>query len=934
MRSLPICAIIAVCAANTAMAQVPVVVTQWNFNSVPPDTSNSTGSFTPNIGLGTCATFGGLGQVPFDSAGTNSTDPATTDNTSWRVGTGAGATRNAPQGQESGGRGVQFNASTANYNSIKIKWDQRFSSTSSRYMQVFYSLDGTNFVAFPQYFSPPSVQPAGTDTWINQIEADLSAVPGVANNPNFKFRIAGVFAPSASLYEAPDGTTTSYDSGGNTQRYDMVTISGVPINQTNPSGSGVALPQAVCPSGGTITLKVTVIGGLLPDSTGLQVKGNLTTIGGSANQAFADDGQNGDELAGDGTYTYVATVPAGVSVGAKSLPITITDAELRTGTTNIAFSVADCATNSASRVVISQVFGGGGNLGPPAGAYNADFVELYNRSGTSVDLSGWSVQYASPAAAGGFDNAGDRVLLSGSIKPGQYLLVRMSDPEITGSALPTPDFINQPGLGGMGSNAGRVALVRTTALIGANCSSTDVEDFVGYGSAAACFEGGAPTATTANDTAALRNGNGAQDFNQNFNDFTVGAPTPRNRASDGFLVGQPAASVTNVCAGDSVTFTVAVTPGQAPASSGVGVTANLTTVGGAANAALLDNGLNGDQSAGDGVYTLVYAVPGAVTQGVKTITFTTTDAQTRSDSALIALGVGNCTNSSAQVVISQVFGGGGNSGAIFNADYVEIFNRSQSTVNLSGWSIQYADAAPATFLANRSVALSGSIGPGQYRLIVTTVPSGSNGVPVPTADFAPAAPFGMDSANGRIALVNSTVSLGANCSSTSIVDFVGYGTSSGCFEGVAPTVNLSNQTAATRKDGGCRDTNQTALDFDVSTPFDIPKNSASPANPCPVTNVNCCRGTTCNSVASGACTGQVAGSASLVVGSCGAGNALATCCFADFNHDGIQSIDDLFLYFNAYFTGSPWANMGGDGVDSPTIDDLFLYINAYFGTCI
>lgn len=96
---------------------------------------------------------------------------------------------------------------------------------------------------------------------------------------------------------------------------------------------------------------------------------------------------------------------------------------------------------------------------------------------------------------------------------------------------------------------------------------------------------------------------------------------------------------------------------------------------------------------------------------------------------------------------------------------------------------------------------------------------------------------------------------------------------------------------------------------------------------------NCCRGTTCNSVNAGTCTGTAAGSASLVVGACGAGTSLATCCYSDFNHDGIVSIDDLFLYFNAYFTSSPWANVGGDGVVQPTIDDLFLYINAYFVGC-
>ena len=105
------------------------------------------------------------------------------------------------------------------------------------------------------------------------------------------------------------------------------------------------------------------------------------------------------------------------------------------------------------------------------------------------------------------------------------------------------------------------------------------------------------------------------------------------------------------------------------------------------------------------------------------------------------------------------------------------------------------------------------------------------------------------------------------------------------------------------------------------------------ASACGPSNEMCCRGTTCNPVDAGTCTGAVAGSNSLVVASCGAGNTMASCCYADYNHDGTQSIDDLFLYFNAYFTGSPWANVGGDGIAQPTIDDLFLYISAYFGTC-
>ena len=149
--------------------------------------------------------------------------------------------------------------------------------------------------------------------------------------------------------------------------------------------------------------------------------------------------------------------------------------------------------------------------------------------------------------------------------------------------------------------------------------------------------------------------------------------------------------------------------------------------------------------------------------------------------------------------------------------------------------------------------------------------------------------------------------------------------------GAAP-YNL-NLTAAPGSNGACCNGGPCTITVIENCPSGfVPGGTCSP-DPCAPTTQSCCRGTTCNSVPASSCTGVVAGSNSLVVTACGAGNTLAGCCFADFNHDGIQSIDDLFLYFNAYFTASPWANVGGDGVATPTIDDLFLYINAYFSTC-
>ena len=48
---------------------------------------------------------------------------------------------------------------------------------------------------------------------------------------------------------------------------------------------------------------------------------------------------------------------------------------------------------------------------------------------------------------------------------------------------------------------------------------------------------------------------------------------------------------------------------------------------------------------------------------------------------------------STTVVVSQVYGGGGNAGATYTHDFIELFNRGSSVVSLNGWSVQYASSA-------------------------------------------------------------------------------------------------------------------------------------------------------------------------------------------------------------------------------------------------
>ncbi len=108
---------------------------------------------------------------------------------------------------------------------------------------------------------------------------------------------------------------------------------------TSPTASGAADPTSA-QRGGAVTLTATVTPGANPASSGVTVTCDLTGIGGSATQALSDDGATGgDTTADDNIFTFATTVDAAATAGAKTLPCTVTDAETRSSTFDIAFTV-------------------------------------------------------------------------------------------------------------------------------------------------------------------------------------------------------------------------------------------------------------------------------------------------------------------------------------------------------------------------------------------------------------------------------------------------------------------------------------------------------------------------------------------------------------------------------------------------------------------
>jgi predicted extracellular nuclease len=193
---------------------------------------------------------------------------------------------------------------------------------------------------------------------------------------------------------------------------------------------------------------------------------------------------------------------------------------------------------------------------------------------------------------------------------------------------------------------------------------------------------------------------------------------------------------------------------------------------------------------------------------------------------LTAIGV----TSNAQVVISQVYGGGGNAGAQYTHDFIELYNRGTVAQDLAGWSVQYASSTGTSWAVTN---LTGTIQPGKYYLVQQAT-GGAVGVALPTPDATGAS--NMSGTNGKVVLANViTAQTGTNPSGTEIMDKVGYGTANG-FEGTAPAGALSNTTAAFRALSGCQDTNDNAADFVALAPS--PKNSASPTGTCAALNTN------------------------------------------------------------------------------------------------
>ncbi len=218
--------------------------------------------------------------------------------------------------------------------------------------------------------------------------------------------------------------------------------------------------------------------------------------------------------------------------------------------TSIGLFGAGLASASTEGVVISQIYGGNGNV------HQQDYVELFNASNVPVNISGWSIQYASATGSGNFANNGV-TSLAGTLQPGQYYLVGLASAS-SGAALPSLDAEGNSNLSG---SRGKVVLVDNSNGLACNGSSTacsnnqiaQIVDLVGYGSANYFETAAAPSSSSS--SALFRAQDGCTDTDNNASDFSVASPAPRNSNSMFNVCGSvvPSTEITPSCQDLSIT---------------------------------------------------------------------------------------------------------------------------------------------------------------------------------------------------------------------------------------------------------------------------------------------------------------------------------------------------------------------------------------------
>lgn len=211
------------------------------------------------------------------------------------------------------------------------------------------------------------------------------------------------------------------------------------------------------------------------------------------------------------------------------------------------------------------------------------------------------------------------------------------------------------------------------------------------------------------------------------------------------------------------------------------------------------------------------------------VTATVTDAEDDTAIAQFTWIVADAIPTAEHVVISEVWGDGGFTGAPFKNSFVELYNPTDEAVSLAGSALAYLPSSNnGTIGTTQRTNLTGSI-PAKGYYLISGVSLGSAGVALPSPDATTTINWHYQ--NGTIALLDTqdAVSLpgGDLAGVEHVVDAVGYGGSSAyvpvAYEG-APTGTNTGLTVSAVRSPVEADSDNNSVDFTTDSP--TPTNAA------------------------------------------------------------------------------------------------------------
>jgi endonuclease G len=137
-------------------------------------------------------------------------------------------------------------------------------------------------------------------------------------------------------------------------------------------------------------------------------------------------------------------------------------------------------------------------------------------------------------------------------------------------------------------------------------------------------------------------------------------------------------------------LTVTVSPATNPASTGITVAGDLSTIGGSSTQTFFDDGTNGDSTAGDNTFSYLAAVPANASSGGRSLTVSVTDAQARTASTAIVLTVRAAANPLVHLTMGNPTGATTDVNNPFNYlllkdQYAMSYHRDRGTPNWVAW---------------------------------------------------------------------------------------------------------------------------------------------------------------------------------------------------------------------------------------------------------